>query len=1248
VTTPETTNPAAPPAPEPATSYEVRVKLEDLIERDLLGPLDGPNEELPPGTPPAEHYMLGRLVPREHLGNEGGAVETPADEVLDAETTDPDLIDREVAAVGAGPEEADDEPDSDAAVRSGSMAASAIGLAFSAPADVNQVVATASWGRYERGPSEVHVTEQGRARITWHRIPSGGEVEIPLDAEGSEYLVPDEAQPGVTVHYTVRHRGPRRVVELRLVNGQRTVTELPDTARLYQASLTVTALDGHAAVFVAHNDPGFTELPPPSDDERRHLELLHRDRRLFAFGRQCAVDPSVRDGETRAWKLTTTCFPAAEVPLVVPGRVPGLVLNMTRLGSPELGGNDLVKALRPLVIGYRKWLDAQAERIASEPEIGRYSPAGERAVERARTVADRLERAIELLRTDGVAREAFRFANQAMAMQRVRSEVVRERLASPELDVAALLRAKDVPTNRSWRPFQLAFVLLCLPGLTNPAHPDAHRGLLDPDDAEVQLLFFPTGGGKTEAYLGLAAYTFAIRRLQGIVGTGTDARDGTRGVAVLMRYTLRLLTAQQFQRAAALICACESLRRERISAGDSRWGTAPFRIGLWVGSSVTPNSFEDAEQQINESRGDRGVGGVLQLPACPWCGSKLSSGRDVVPDRLRRRIFVYCSDPEGDCLFSRRHSPDEGLPVLTVDEEIYRLSPSLVIATVDKLAQLPWKAATATLFGLVDTECPRHGWQNPDFSNFCRPSHRAAGNLPAVTAQPVVRLRPPDLIIQDELHLISDALGSMVGLYETVIDQLASRPGIHGGTGGTRDRSSSSASSRPSPPASSAATSAGVNHSPPSLIRPVVVASTATVRRAADQVEQVFARRLTVFPPPVLDINETFFSSIEEPSPSSPGRRYRGVLAPGERLKAIEIRVVSTIMEHAQFLFDRYGDAADPYMTVVDYFTSTRELAGMRRLVEDDITDRLSSLKVRTRRRRPRVEELTGRMPSSRIAGSLAELEHRFGPAFDTTAAMEEFRRDREAFRERHGDRPQPIDVLLATSMLQVGVDVQRLGLMVVTGQPKNTAEYIQATSRVGRSRERPGLVVMIYQWSRPRDLAHYESFGYDHATFGLRVEGLTTTPFSDRALDRGLTGVLVTALRHAGTGALPNVAANSVPLSGPFVDELIQSIEARAAVVTHDQEQAGLVRAGIQHRLDDWYRRRQAVQTGHLGYKVGADVVGLLREPDEESWDLWSAPMSLREVEAEVLLQLDGGDPSAVGGGPAWDYDRPARGERS
>jgi hypothetical protein len=1181
-----------------ATSFQVRGELEKLLERDLLGPWDGPEEELPPSSSPAERYLLGRLVPRD-----APADEDTADEDEDSEAgQDPALVEREVSETG---DSDDSDVESEAVVRSGSMAASAIGLSFIVPDDTDTVLAEATWGRYERAPSEVHETEQGRPRTVWKRSQCGGRVEVPLDEEGSASLVPDARQEGVVVHYTVRHRGRRRVVELALVNGQPAPGAAPDTARLYQVGLTVTALDGDRPIFAGHNDPELGDLPSGRDDERLHLALLHRRQREYSHGRQCAVDADVRDGEDRAWRLATTCFPAAEVPLVMPGRVPGLVLDMARLGSPELARDELVRALRPLASGYRAWLDTQHARLGADAEVVRYAPAGEQALEAAREVAARLDRAIDLLRDNGIAREAFRFANQAMALQRVRSEVVRARLADPAADVARLLRQLDVPENRSWRPFQLAFVLLCLPGLTDPSHRDARRGS---GDAQVQLLFFPTGGGKTEAYLGLSAYTFAIRRLQGVIGDGDDARDGTRGVAVLMRYTLRLLTAQQFQRAAALVCACEYLRRERVAAGDDRWGTTPFRVGLWVGSSVTPNSYEEARRQVTDSRQyERSLGGPMQLAACPWCGSPLSGSRDLSTHDQRRRVLVHCSDPEGDCLFTPRHSPGEGLPVLTVDEEIYRLTPALVIATVDKLAQLPWRAATAPLFGLVDSECPRHGWQNPEFTGFCRTRHPAVGDLPAAVPTPAMRLRPPDLIIQDELHLISDALGSMVGLYETAIDRLCTRQSAAG------------------------------------AVRPVLVASTATVRRAHDQVEQVFARGLAVFPPQIIDAGETFFSRTVTPGPDTPGRRYRGVLAPGERLKSVEIRVVTALLEHGQYLLDRHGIAADPYMTVVDYFTSTRELAGMRRLADDDVADRLASQQVRTRRRRPSISELTSRMPSSRIAATLAELERRFDPAFDSSAALEEFRRDPKAARERSEDRLPALDVLLATSMLQVGVDVQRLGLMVVTGQPKNTAEYIQATSRIGRDRNRPGLVVTIYQWTRPRDLAHLEAFGYDHATFGLRIEGLTTTPFSDRALDRGLTGVLVTAMRHSGMTALPNTAAQTLPLAGPAVTALLEEIRTRAERVTHDTEQAIAVRAGLQHRLDSWHSHRAAVTTGRLGYEVSADITGLLVDPDTGSWDLWSAPRSLREVEPQISLQLDQHDRS-LHEAPAWSYDRPPR----
>ena len=451
---------------EPAaslTSVEVRAQLEKLLERDLLGPWDSPEEELPPGTSPAERYLLGRLVPQQPQREV-----TPGEGVLD---DSPETVDRETVGVS---HDGEDDVEPEATVRAGSMAASSLGLSFTVGADVDVIAVTASWGRYERRYSETQQTEQGRPRMVWRRVPAGGSVEVRLDTDETGTEVPDPEQEGVVVRYTVRHRGSRRVVDLALVNGQPHPPTTPDTARLYQAGLTVTALDGASAVFVGLNDPELGDRPAGNDDERLHLALLHRQHREYAHGRQCAVDALVREGDTRAWTLRTTSFPSAEVRVVVPGdrrRIAGLILDMRRLGGPELARDELVRALRPLVSGYRTWLDEQEELLASDPEVASYSPAGEHALAQARALADRLDRAVDLLRDNGLAREAFRFANQAMALQRVRSELVRARLTDPDAPVGELLRRLDVPANRSWRPFQLAFVLLCLPGLTDRPTP---------------------------------------------------------------------------------------------------------------------------------------------------------------------------------------------------------------------------------------------------------------------------------------------------------------------------------------------------------------------------------------------------------------------------------------------------------------------------------------------------------------------------------------------------------------------------------------------------------------------------------------------------------------------------------------------------------------------------------------------------------------------------------------------------------
>jgi len=357
--------------------------------------------------------------------------------------------------------------------------------------------------------------------------------------------------------------------------------------------------------------------------------------------------------------------------------------------------------------------------------------------------------------------------------------------------------------------------LLNLPSVTDLHHKDRSHETR----AIADLLWFPTGGGKTEAYLGLAAYTMALRRLQGDIG----GRSAEHGVAVLMRYTLRLLTLQQFQRATTLICACEVIRRE----DPKKWGEAPFRIGLWVGMRATPNTTEQAQEAIANAHG-RGTGGSgtpAQLTTCPWCGTAIDPGKHIKVYSgmsTKNRTIMYCGDPMGNrCPFTRRQSPDEGIPALVVDEEIYRNPPTLMIATVDKFAQMSWKGAVQMLFGQVNGFCTRHGFRSPEIKD--RRSHPRSGSLPAAKTVPHPLLRPPDLIIQDELHLISGPLGSMVGLYETAVDVLCSWT-VDG-----------------------------------KKIRSKVIASTATIRRAKDQVKKLFLRELSVFPPNGTEIADNFF-----------------------------------------------------------------------------------------------------------------------------------------------------------------------------------------------------------------------------------------------------------------------------------------------------------------------------------------------------------------------------------------------------
>ncbi|OMI40267.1 superfamily II DNA and RNA helicase [Streptomyces sparsogenes DSM 40356] len=1220
----------------PGDSYDVRDGLVKYIHRDLLGPWDGDTEELPPRSAgPRDRYLVGMLGPRPEASETATQIARNAAQTADVEPGSDDGTEEGGPAERLTPQ------------ASGRIWASSMGLSFVVPASIGTLSVQASWGRYSLTSSR---TDDGRTAQVWGRQPVKRPCDIDVTRTGDQSRVLEgDKSSGIHLDVQVRERATGedgedlRVVEVALVNRLREgEADRRDVQWLFQTELTVTAFpDDRAAVFLPIDDPLDPRSAGGSEDvEERRLRLLYRNSLRHAVGRNVAVRVDVRKGERRAHRLATTWLPEYDVPATsAPTAAEQPLLDGLELGMDELAAlavparrKELAGALAPLADGYSAWLAEQREKAQSLPEDLRI--AAETAIDQAEEVCHRIAFGIDALCANKDALEAFRFANRAMALQRRNTAVAGLRAGQEGVSYEQARDAVRAEGKKaaSWRPFQLAFVLLNLASLSRPGHP--HRGT--GREALVDLLFFPTGGGKTEAYLGLAAFTFALRRLQGTVGSGVEARDGGAGVGVLMRYTLRLLTAQQFQRAAALVSACEVLRREEF-ARDARWGETPFRIGLWVGNSVSPNWFSEAQEQIagaKESSSDKHAR-VIQVLSCPWCGEGLTAHSNMDYDADRRRVLLYCprGEGEGRCPFSRLAAPGEGIPVITVDEEIYRLAPAMVIATVDKLAQLPWNGYAGLLFGRVTEWCPRHGYRHDDLDERtgCGSRHNKKGLLPPVASRPVTRLRPPDLIIQDELHLISGALGTTVGLFEAAVDQLCSWEYTD---------------------------AEGHRHE----VGPKIIASTATTKRAADQVRGVFGRQVAVFPPQVLDVGDTFFSRQTEVSRAEPGRRYLGVCAHGTRLKAAEIRVAEILLLGAQQLFDKYGLSADPYMTLVGYFNATRELAGMRRYMDDDIATRVRvngsrkghetiADRIVTKSGMLTIQELTSRISSADIGATLKRLEAPFDPERDTSLRRRAlFAEYAAALRDKREPRvqltplqKQAVDVVLATSMLQVGVDVSRFGLMLVVGQPKNTAEYIQASSRVGRDARRPGLVVTLYNWSRPRDLAHFEDFAHYHATFYRQVEALSVTPFTRRALDRGTAPAYIAALRQAAYEYSRNTDAQVVDLDGPIAARVERRLLERADRVGGERAQRYLSER-ITALKDSWAEQRE--RGGVLGYrkekKKDILVTALLHRADGSRWDERTVPMSMRETENELNLLLPGGGnfvDQATYSGPEWRF---------
>lgn len=1127
---------------DPVNSASIRSTLVDALRLDLVGPdPDEPShavyatETIP--TAPSTWYLTGFLVPFQ---------------AAEADETSTEQMDMLRPRPGI-----DDDPAPEKASARKAPFPSSIGVSLLVPADVRELNVDVSWGDYTPlpRPDGAEVGPQ-----SWQRRPGSASVTVRLEDRAPQPLPESgglavqvacrEVRPGTDPSHPLVP--PRTMAVSVFVVNQR--PPAPDVGRDAAYAFQVRLAVWGDSAFVARPD---LRGHAGSERDDRVAELQYRDVFEYAVGHGIATVADVgMDNACRS--VRTQWIPTADVERVEPCKVDGVELGMERLAALTDGAAARA-ALAALPAQYAAWIiDQRKIDLDTQP---RRALANE-LLDQADYARGRIEAGIALLDDPNVLK-AFTLANAAMAASGRQRIGVQRGKAPAEV---------EAPT---WRPFQLAFLLLNLNGIVDPTHDERKT---------VDLLFFPTGGGKTEAYLGLAAFTLLWRRMSnpGLSGAG---------VSVLMRYTLRLLTFDQLGRAAALVCALE-LERQKDKALLGEW---PFEIGLWVGKAATPNRMGSKDHPDPDSartkvdRFQRGKGpSPIPLETCPWCGTRFnpSFSFDLKPNaNYPTDLRLLCASRS--CPFTGRNA----LPILTVDEPIYRRLPCFLVATVDKFAQLPWVGESGKLLGKAE----RH-----DAAGFYGPTEPNQGQpLPGGT------LPPPDLIIQDELHLISGPLGTMVGLYESALDGLCAR------------------------------SVSGVE------VRPKIVASTATVRRAERQIQALFGRdAVDIFPPPGPNRKDSFFAETVAVEIRN-GRRYVGVAAQGRSLKVVFLRTVLALMGAAQTAWEKAGgkrnkaNPADPYMSVIAYFNSLRELGGSRRIVEDEVASRLVGYGSRRRlgedngpfrdRRIGQPVELTSRESTSKVADTKRRLELTF-----------------------HDD--DRVDVALATNMISVGLDIIRLGLMVVAGQPKMSSEYIQATSRVGRDADRPGLVVTLMNMHRPRDRSHYERFAAWHSSFYRSVEATSVTPFSPRAIDRGIAGVAVSLARHGNRTLTPSANAVQMRLERGRVDFVADTIAARAADHNRDlskSEQEELrqnTRGRVADLLDDWAKiadRKNNTRAGlrYQKYEPGNDAI-LLRDPLSPDLDgispeerRFKANRSMRDVELSVNLwakTLDGHDVDA------------------
>lgn len=1098
---------------------EVRQKIIDAIRTDLIGPLS-PEEILDEN--PRYAYLVGMLEPQRDEN-------APDENEQEIEAN----IDYEKEEDFTAGEDDDNEPISTTRFQ----LPSSIGISFYVENSLDGICLDVTWGDYTSSTEKV-VGKDGKehSRTVYKRIPESGTVYVRFSdfRRTKDYqLVKDS---NVHIHVSrIPLKDSYSLVTAYVVNKRRNPTSDVE-GLMFQVDLKAYAEDG-SAVFIAEHICRNVLAPD---------EFYFEQRPIMGRGRGCAAVWGKTEN-SRTDYVESAFIPEYEYP----GVSAALDIDdftedyfSTRQMARKRKKAETIKKLNTLADLYERWIDKD---LAGSPRMrdSRFrDKIGGTVIGHCRNALRRIREGIQIIKTDDISFEAFIFMNAVIFYQNAIKRYSKKYGAGIECNFGDFTDPNDDNNEFAWRPFQIAFILMNLKGIVHPE---------DPEREIVDLLYFPTGGGKTEAYLGLMAFTIANRRLR---SSESDRYNRDGGVTIILRYTLRLLTTQQRDRITKMVLAAECIRLRNVE----KYGKEPISIGFWVGGGVTPNRFDDLKEKADRPYEAVKQKNLLykQLLTCPFCGRPLTPDDFYIyPDR--KSVEIYCSDPH--CMFYKYS--DAGtrtpIPVYLVDEEIYAKCPTIILSTVDKFARLPWDVNTNSLFGRVDRKCSRDGYIAIGAEHPKR--HRKKDGLSATQVENVKPFLPPELIIQDELHLITGPLGTIYGAYETIIEDMCTYDGI----------------------------------------KPKYVVSTATIKNADTQAKSLYARKDTMqFPPNGFEIGDSFFIR-EIPVDKDPFRKYIGICAPGQSLKTALLRTYAIILESVGNLSqqEEWKDVIDPYYSLIGYFNSIRELGGAVRLLQDDIPKRMYVIKKKYDYPKMRYlnsgnnVEITSRMSSWQIPEKLNQLELPYTSR-------------------------KCLDTAVATNMIAVGMDVNRLGLMVVTGQPKQNSEYIQATSRIGRAY--PGLVVTLYNAYRPRDLSHYENFTGYHAQLYRFVEGTTATPFSARARDRVLHALIISAIRLLYHEMANNDDAKEiVSLSQEQIDAVKKMILERIKIVKPS------ARADAADEIDEfigWWKRK-AAESMPLFYRADPKRYNILINPYDKPHDDNYKPtlQSMREVESAANM---------------------------